>query len=71
MNTDFYKNASLALLFTSSLWFGSRSTLIFMNNQKRKNKQPKLLFCYGTLKRSFHWNHKYLWNAKYISEAEV
>lgn len=30
-----------------------------------------LLFVYGTLKRNFHWNEKYLYNAKFIGSGET
>ena len=34
-----------------------------------KPPNDQLLFVYGTLKKNFHWNHKFLNNAKFIGKA--
>ena len=42
------------------------SAVIF--RPKSEDKQY-VLFVYGTLKRGFHWNHKFLSRSKFVSQA--
>jgi len=46
----------------------------FMFSRQRTTKGKKTgtyLFVYGTLKKDFHWNSKFLWNSQFICEART